>query len=228
MRRLAVGQDAVSRRKTDHRRTIRTSHWRACVRLLLAVIMILSGAGLTQHPGSPGVSPQYWDVVGFVTIAAFGILSVLYAPALVVPDRLIIDDDGFTLRTFWRGDRHFSWAHIKSVRADWNLVSQPHFFVWWYYCEGSPCRTAPRPRARHASKHLVVVDACHADREGDGAGAHPLSTAHKGEGWPLNGGMTVETDPRSVADDRRFQRPVLPKAAKRLSGSLITLAHDRS
>lgn len=108
--------------RTSHLRTIRTSHWRAGVRALVAVLLIFAAWITTLNPGTPEASAEYWDWVGWLSMLAFVGVLMRWLPALFVPDRLIIKDDGFVIRTFWRGERFYPWEDIARV---WNTS-----FLW--------------------------------------------------------------------------------------------------
>lgn len=102
---------------TSHRRTISTSRWRAALRALLAAGLVFAGWNLTRETGSPEVSAAYWDWVGGAIMALSSLAFVAWLPAVVMPHRLIIGDEGFVVRTFWRGDKIYHWADIARV---WN------------------------------------------------------------------------------------------------------------
>lgn len=64
-------------------------------------------------------------------MAIFAVLSVLWLPSIFIPNRVEIDEEGFTLKTFWKGKKRHQWNDIEQIWITRPFWAEQH--VAWRY-----------------------------------------------------------------------------------------------
>jgi len=93
----------------------RTARWKAALGVLGSIAFVWMGWVLINGTGTALHPAVLQHLTGWTSIVFFGICFLSWLIALFVPDRLVLESDGFSLRRGWRGTKHYRWDEIDRI-----------------------------------------------------------------------------------------------------------------
>ena len=73
-------------------------------------------------------SAEFYGVLGWLLIVLFGLLGSAWLASLIIPHRLWIEHDGFSVKRAWSGKKRYRWGEIEDIFVHYNRGSS--MVVW--------------------------------------------------------------------------------------------------
>lgn len=107
----------------DHRpmHLCRTARWKAALGVLGSITFIWIGWVLINGTGTARYTASFQHLIGWVCIVFFGLLGLNWLIAFFVPDRLVVEGDGFSFKRSWGSTKHYRWDDIDRI----TILRQP-------------------------------------------------------------------------------------------------------
>lgn len=73
-------------------------------------------------------SAEFYHLLGWLLIVLFGLSGLAWLASLIVPHRLWIEHDGFSVKRAWSGKKRYRWGEIEDIFVHYNRGSS--MVVW--------------------------------------------------------------------------------------------------